>query len=97
MDPNSASAAVQTAFPRQPRILKPTATRLSYWFNFNIDRQKGQLFAAFGTLAFVLMKNFIGRPEVRTFIQNVIASLTDNALRHAVHFVISGKKHAWHI
>jgi hypothetical protein len=55
---------------------------LSYGFHFDVNGQQGQFLAAFRAFSLILLENFIGRLKICAFVQYVIASLTDDALRH---------------
>ena len=54
----------------------------AYWFDFDIYRQQGELPAAFWTFSAILRNNLIRRLQLKTFIQNVTATVANNPLWH---------------
>jgi len=52
------------------------------WFYFNINRYQGKFLAAVGTFSVILLENLIRRFKFCAFIQNMVASLANNSLRH---------------
>jgi hypothetical protein len=51
-------------------------------FHVDFRWQEGEFLVAFWTVSVILLEDFIWRLKIFAFIQNVIASLALNALRH---------------
>jgi hypothetical protein len=54
----------------------------AYGFNFHIYGQQGKFFLAFWTFSIILLDNFVWWFKFKTFIQNMVTTVTNYTLRH---------------